>query len=1582
MSEEQVVLIPKSPTYLVEGRFKNMIGGEYCFQENCGPNCSFHGKCDSVEETIDVAQEPNVRKALIARPGCVLVAADWKGVELRVACNFSREPIWVNAFQSGADLHSETAERIFGKGFTSLQRAQAKCLRASTEMKVRRYVHGGRGQVSTTEGAVRIGLVAGELVLLAESGAEVVDALGLRRRKLASEVIVGDFLLNDPFRVDAKIKTAPLLGKRSHFLREGLTTRQAKVVYTEKLAGERVRSVAFSDETFTCDAVESISFSTMFFDEHYPGVFRPIRNMQVETRYGFRTAAYLYFDGVQDYWQIKSGDVKIGATGKHPFLIRRAQEIGWIRAADMDPNTDQICVWNGTSLAWKSFTMQPPVKLKPKEQRKFELAEKPLPSRDQMFDLVVPSVHEYIANNVVVSNSCNFCVSADNSFVTTNRGLVRPGRLLSGDMLVDKNSNVMPYEMVIEEGQPTVKILYSTGIEEEYRRGHPVEVWNGTMREWKKVEDLTLEDQIIQVTGLTRFCSSVLPERARSPHLVDLSQFTEKGSQKNFVFDCNSAEWAYWFGLYLGDGCCTGNGGEPYNVSWAVPLERGAVGEKELNGLGFTRVDRRVVGPGKCTEVLRVDSRGFARWVSSEFGQRKGKRVPDWVFSEWGREEMLSFLAGLIDSDGKVGAAGQLVFQNTNLSLVSGCALVASIVGIKTHLSSQDKMGCWSLYFSSLCGVRVPLRVSWKKVGVLDERRRMAGWVIGKDLAEAWYQKKIYLGGRDPQVMAWDNLRRGRCKMTSRVIEETGFDLLKVWEHPAYVVKRVEGVGTICAIEVKPSHEYISSCIISKNSNLYGGSAYTLANTANIPISEAEKLYKSWWKVLSKLKQWVDEVHGSAKACGFVKTAFGRRRSLKEWYDSEDRKDHGFADRSSVSHLIQGCLVESTRVLTNHGYLKIGDLWDLQLGVGQGITLPNIKAWNGHRWCDFSVRNMGSFQRVDYRLSDGTVLEADARHIVKKVSHSGVEWTERDGVTVGDWVAQSICRPVEFVPYNPENYWVEWDSKAWNTHYIEKEKFISSIEEFWYWVGYYYGDGWWDGNTVLQIMMSGLEKDVVFERMTGFFGHTLGINVPEPRQSVGSKGEAWRIDINSRHLCALLGKIGLSRADSHTKRLPDSIFRESLKNRSSFIKGLFASDGSKTLTTWTWHLCQEPILLDMQVLLRSCGVRSSVHRAADGTFLLAVNDGRSFSSFLGLPTKERFYKHSCGVKSSKEVPLYLRQRFVEWLGKEYPLFGFRMVNLQSGENWSDQFWKTFPARALRNPPDHSSQWAWWVENHRGVVELQSYLWVAKDGGENSRIRSMVCKLRKGGFVGLPSFYWLCEKLGCPVHQLEDTYLYSALVEKTYLGREEVTYSLCLQDESHSYDSNGIISKNTCADLMKIALGSSHKHIMDNNLSSRVRILLAVHDEIVFEVPQQELNDHLRWIVPLMCKTPKGWPVQLSVDVEVGRSWGEAHPLKDLDGIISGSNPEVIRSTEKVDALAEAPITDGQVNGYLLEIERSLWRRDAVMELRQAIVDSPGEAELIVLAGGKRFPLVEISKVDPKKFGSAVERVRAKFGVPV
>jgi DNA polymerase-1 len=69
-----------------------------------------------------------VRKAFIAKDGYKLVSIDYSQIELRLLAHFSKDKALIEAFESGKDIHLETAIRLFGEDKAKEKREFAKSI--------------------------------------------------------------------------------------------------------------------------------------------------------------------------------------------------------------------------------------------------------------------------------------------------------------------------------------------------------------------------------------------------------------------------------------------------------------------------------------------------------------------------------------------------------------------------------------------------------------------------------------------------------------------------------------------------------------------------------------------------------------------------------------------------------------------------------------------------------------------------------------------------------------------------------------------------------------------------------------------------------------------------------------------------------------------------------------------------------------------------------------------------------------------------------------------------------------------------------------------------------------------------------------------------------------------------------------------------------------------------------------------------------------------------------------------------------------------------------------------------------------
>jgi len=76
---------------------------------------------------------------------------------------------------------------------------------------------------------------------------------------------------------------------------------------------------------------------------------------------------------------------------------------------------------------------------------------------------------------------------------------------------------------------------------------------------------------------------------------------------------------------------------------------------------------------------------------------------------------------------------------------------------------------------------------------------------------------------------------------------------------------------------------------------------------------------------------------------------------------------------------------------------------------------------------------------------------------------------------------------------------------------------------------------------------------------------------------------------------------------------------------------------------------------------------------------------------------------------------------------------------------------------------------------------------------------------------------------------------------------------------------------TSADIIKVAMINLYREMDQRQLKSK--LLLQVHDELIFEVPQDELET-MRQLVPQVMSTALELSIPLKVDIKTGNNWGE------------------------------------------------------------------------------------------------------------
>ena len=593
---------------------------------------------------------------------------------------------------------------------------------------------------------------------------------------------------------------------------------------------------------------------------------------------------------------------------------------------------------------------------------------------------------------------------------------------------------------------------------------------------------------------------------------------------------------------------------------------------------------------------------------------------------------------------------------------------------------------------------------------------------------------------------------------------------------------------------------------------IYGMGSTALSRNLDISRKEAREFIEKYFKTFPSIKKYTEETLEFANENGYVKTQLGRRRYLPE-LNSKQPMLRAAAERMAVNMPLQGCLPYTTKILTLNGYIPIGKLYNFK-------KKPE-KVWNGEKWVEYKVLNRGKAKLAEIEFKNGQILKCDVRHKVLCMNDEGYFWKKFKNLKIKDKVCFSFPNQYEFK--KPVNF--KFKYVAINSNPECRNLVINSLTpELWYWIGYYYGDGYMGKRDSYErydlSYFFGQKEKKRAEECIRFFRNTLKLNprlrtiIHKPKKKVSTR---IVVTITSQGLGKFLEKLGVkSNGTAHTKRLPSCIFQETLKNRKALVKGIMDSDGTygkNSRSVPNIHLCQRNLLSDIQLLLRTLGVESKL-RGPYGPY--NSKDNASFT--LDMPRRslmKLLNRPSASYTRSNDHPLpdFLKKEIL----KLYP--NLTRKNLKTESDY-------IVYNRWKNKGGNSSIYHFkeWLERNKLKLKSSIYTW----------------------------------------HEIKNI---------RRLNKEEITYTLSVINGDHKFDSEGIISKNTAADIIKMAM---IEIVNDFGLRERnryLKMILQVHDELVFEIKKDKLKEYAKKIQDIMENIYK-LDIPLKVDMEVGDSWGE------------------------------------------------------------------------------------------------------------
>lgn len=602
----------------------------------------------------------------------------------------------------------------------------------------------------------------------------------------------------------------------------------------------------------------------------------------------------------------------------------------------------------------------------------------------------------------------------------------------------------------------------------------------------------------------------------------------------------------------------------------------------------------------------------------------------------------------------------------------------------------------------------------------------------------------------------------------------------------------------------------------------YGGGGAAVQWATGCSKEEAWRIKRQFDGTYKTLFAWWKTQHDLARRTKHVLTAFNRRYPLPD-IDSGDGGFRAKAERNAVNGPVQGCLHPDARVVTRTGLRTVRDLWNEANGGGP----VRFDVWTGRGWSEARPLLSGSKPHVTTVFGDGGRIDTSPEHLFRTWRDGEFQWVRQFDLREGDWVARD-AHAVDF----PEPRYIFEDTGA--SHNSSGFTFDGNSEVLWELLGRVVGDGSIrdDGFTVhvgeaprvldLEVAACGYSAEAHARAFARRVSDGLGVRVvvKEKKRQVGDpRRNTWTVSVHNTSFVRFCRTVlGLALATTLDKTFPSAVWRESIRNRAAFLRGYFDADGtvSHRSDAVSVRSANVGLLRDTYALLRSVGVRAALREASQR---VSVLDRAAFRDRVGFTVE---YK-SARVSRVSENPQTHRNTHL--------------------------------------PTDIVSA----VGNliHRS----QGYGALPRDK------KSAVLRLRAGAGSKVQCGT-LAEACGVTLPD-EFAYDYTQVVGRIDHGTHVDMYDVEVLDDDHAFACDGVIVHNTGADIMKFAMGLVYLECKRRGWLDRVRMIITIHDELVFEIDEDVVAEALPVIKHTMLRRvieKMPWRIPLTCDIEAGYDW--------------------------------------------------------------------------------------------------------------
>lgn len=609
----------------------------------------------------------------------------------------------------------------------------------------------------------------------------------------------------------------------------------------------------------------------------------------------------------------------------------------------------------------------------------------------------------------------------------------------------------------------------------------------------------------------------------------------------------------------------------------------------------------------------------------------------------------------------------------------------------------------------------------------------------------------------------------------------------------------------------------------------YGGGGMAVVRSAGVSKDEGWRIKRQFDATYKGLAGWWTRQHEFARRTGHVLTAFNRRYPVPD-ITSADGGFRSKAERNAVNGPIQGCLHPDGRVPTDGGLLRVEDLYKRMSDGGPA----RFKVWTGKGWTEAQPLLSGPKRLHETTLEDGGTLLTSPEHLFRvwDSKQGGFVWVRQHDLVAGDWVA----RDPGVLNLPTPTYTFTDGGSAHNAHGF---RFDGNHPVLWELLGRLIGDGSLREDGVIVHIGEAPAALADEARACGYTaeGHArdfarqvsealgLDVKVTEKRRSAGdTRRSTWQVQVwNSAFVRFCVNVLGLKVASCLKKEFPTAVWNESVANRAAFLRGYMDADGGITsnLDFVGLRSANPKLLREAYLLFRSVGVRVSCRLRSQ---FVSVLDRQAFRDVVGFGVP---YKAARLTKMEANPQTYRNTRL--------PSDVVQMVG-----------------HALRACPGYAA-----LPRARKSAVLR----LATGSGSKTHCLRLASEC---GMLGLGEYI-----------ESALAYDYSRVVSKRDTGETVTMYDIEVFDDDHAFACDGVIVHNTGADLMKWSMGLIYRECKKRGWLEKVKAIITIHDELVFEIDDDVASDAIDMIVEIMLRkaTSKlAWRVPLTCDIEAGPTW--------------------------------------------------------------------------------------------------------------